>query len=163
MYGNDKSQQGSVATWFRRVRSFTDIIIVTNLLLSLSWGNFKNGGYIWRSYRLSTVKLTASNAMFSPGTVLLCWKMKAVKVKVGFFYSATYILVTYRNKVPPLGVEPRHVTHPGTNWARRRVTLLIRPTPLPVRHAATRRTCLRSNVWRAVTVIGTSHYDNSPQ
>ena len=27
-------------------------------------------------------------------------------------------LVTYRNKVPPPGVEPRHVTHPSTNRAR---------------------------------------------
>jgi len=46
-------------------------------------------------------------------------------------------LVTYRNKVPPLGVEPGHVTHPSTNRARRRVTSLIRPTLLPLRHAAT--------------------------
>jgi len=45
-------------------------------------------------------------------------------------------LVTYRNKVPPPGVEPRHVTHPSTNRAWRRVTSLIRPTPLPLRHAA---------------------------
>ena len=45
-------------------------------------------------------------------------------------------LVTYRNKVPPPGVEPRHVTHPSTNRARRRVTSLIRPTPLPLCHAA---------------------------
>jgi len=45
-------------------------------------------------------------------------------------------LVTYRNKVPPPGVEPGHVTHPSTNWARRRVTSLIRRTPLPLRHAA---------------------------
>jgi len=44
-------------------------------------------------------------------------------------------LVTYRNKVPPPGVEPRHVNHPSTNRARRRVTSLIRPTPLPLRHA----------------------------
>ena len=44
-------------------------------------------------------------------------------------------LVTYRNKVPPPGVEPGHVTHPSTNRARRRVTSLIRPTPLPLRHA----------------------------
>jgi len=47
-------------------------------------------------------------------------------------------LVTYRNKVPPPGVEPGHVIHPSTNRARRRVTSLIRPTPLPLRHAATR-------------------------
>ena len=47
-------------------------------------------------------------------------------------------LVTYRNKVPFPGVEPRHVTHPSTNRARRRVTSLIRPTPLPLRHAAWR-------------------------
>ena len=45
-------------------------------------------------------------------------------------------LVTYRNKVPPPGVEPVHVTHSSTNRARRRVTSLIRPTPLPLRHAA---------------------------
>jgi len=43
-------------------------------------------------------------------------------------------LVTYRNKVPPPGVEPGHVTHPSTDRARRRVTSLIRPTPLPLRH-----------------------------
>jgi len=30
-------------------------------------------------------------------------------------------LVTYRNKVPPTGVEPVHVSHPSTNRARRRV------------------------------------------
>ena len=46
-------------------------------------------------------------------------------------------LVTYQNKVPSPGVEPGHVTHPSTNRARRRVTSLIRPTPLPLRHAAT--------------------------
>ena len=45
-------------------------------------------------------------------------------------------LVTYRNKVPPPGIEPGHVTHPSTNRARRRVTSLIRPTPLALRHAA---------------------------
>ena len=45
-------------------------------------------------------------------------------------------LVTYRNKLPPPGVEPIHVTHPSINRARRRVTSLIRPTPLPLRHAA---------------------------
>ena len=38
--------------------------------------------------------------------------------------------------MPPPGVEPGHVTHPSTNLARRRVTSLIRPTPLPLRHAA---------------------------
>ena len=46
-------------------------------------------------------------------------------------------LVTYRNKVPPPGVEPVHVTHLSTNRARRRVTSLIRPALLPLRHAAT--------------------------
>jgi len=45
-------------------------------------------------------------------------------------------LVTYRNKVPPPGVEPGHVTHPSTNRARRRVTSLIRPTLLRLCHAA---------------------------
>jgi len=37
--------------------------------------------------------------------------------------------------VPPPGVEPVHVTHPSTNRARRRVTSLIQPTLLPLRHA----------------------------
>ena len=46
-------------------------------------------------------------------------------------------LVTYRDKVPPPWVEPGHVTQPSTNWARRRVTSLIRPTLLPLRHATT--------------------------
>ena len=41
-------------------------------------------------------------------------------------------LVTYRNKVPPPGVEPGHVTYPSTNRAQRRVTSLIRSTPLPL-------------------------------
>jgi len=50
-------------------------------------------------------------------------------------------LVTYRNKVPSPGVEPGHVTHPSTNRARRRVTSLIRPTPLPLRHIANQ--CIR--------------------
>jgi len=40
-------------------------------------------------------------------------------------------------KVPPPGVELRHVTHPSTIWARGWVTSLIRPTLLPLRHAAT--------------------------
>ena len=48
-------------------------------------------------------------------------------------------LVTFWNKVPPPGVEPGHVTHPSTNRARRRVTSLIRPTLLPLRHAANLR------------------------
>jgi len=50
-------------------------------------------------------------------------------------------LVKYRNRVPPPGVEPGHVTHPSrpTNRARRRVTSLIRPTSLPLRHATNRR------------------------
>jgi len=47
-------------------------------------------------------------------------------------------LVTYRNKVPPAGVEPGHVTHPSTNRARRKVTSLIRPTLLPLCHAVNR-------------------------
>ena len=46
-------------------------------------------------------------------------------------------LVTYRNKVPPPGVKLGHVTHFSTNRTRRRVTSLIRPTLLPLRHAAT--------------------------
>ena len=40
--------------------------------------------------------------------------------------------------VPPPRVDERDtVTHPSTNRARRRVTSLIRPTPLLLRHAAT--------------------------
>jgi len=34
-------------------------------------------------------------------------------------------------------LQNEKVTHLSTNWARRRVTLLIRPTPLPLLHAAT--------------------------
>jgi len=49
-------------------------------------------------------------------------------------------LVTYRNIVPPQGVEPVYVTHPSTNRARRRVTSLIRLTLLSLRHAATTST-----------------------
>ena len=48
-------------------------------------------------------------------------------------------LITYRNKVPPPGVEPVHVTHPSTNRALCRVTSLIRPMLLPLRHAANQR------------------------
>jgi len=52
-------------------------------------------------------------------------------------------LVTYQYKVPTPGVEPGHVTHPSTNRARRRVTSLIWPTPLPLRHDATQnRKCI---------------------
>jgi len=47
-------------------------------------------------------------------------------------WSAGYI----PKKVAPPGVEPVYVTHPSTNRARRRVTSLIRPTPLPLRYAA---------------------------
>ena len=49
-------------------------------------------------------------------------------------------LVTYRNKVPPSGVEPEHVTHPSTNRARRRVTSLIRSIMLY--HYATPPPCM---------------------
>ena len=56
-------------------------------------------------------------------------------------------LVTYRNIVPPPGVEPGHVTHSSTNRARRRVTSLIRPTPLPLRHAANQKFKMRRWVW----------------
>ena len=55
-------------------------------------------------------------------------------------------LVTYRNKVPPPGVEPVHVTHPSTNRDRRRLTSLIQPTPLPLCHAdnhITFRCCMK--------------------
>jgi len=49
-------------------------------------------------------------------------------------------LGTYRNEVPPPGVEPGHVTHPSTNRAQCRVTSLIRPTMLPLRHATANST-----------------------
>ena len=65
-------------------------------------------------------------------------------------------LVTYRNKVPLPGVESRHVTHPSTNRARRRVTSLIRPTPLPLRHAANQIICvymLKTGVFKFVFCI----------
>ena len=67
-------------------------------------------------------------------------------------------LVTYRNKVPPPGVEPVHVTHPSTNRARRRVTSLIRPTLLPLRHTATPPifTFLPSQHW-LLTVLPAVH------
>jgi len=55
------------------------------------------------------------------------------------------LLVTYWNKVPPPGVEPGHVTHPSTNWARRRVTSLIRPTFLTI--SSTRVRCLLCCLW----------------
>jgi len=54
--------------------------------------------------------------------------------------SRPWWLVTHRNKVPPPRVEPVHVTHPSTDQARCRVTSLIRPTQLPLRHAATSHT-----------------------
>jgi len=41
----------------------------------------------------------------------VCWPRKDERL------SQTGWLVTYRNKVPPLGVEPGHVTHPSTNRA----------------------------------------------
>ena len=64
-------------------------------------------------------------------------------------------LVTYRNKVPPPGVKLGHVTHHSTNRARRRLTLLIRPTPLPLRHAANELLthCSRAYWWRGRTLI----------
>ena len=60
-------------------------------------------------------------------------------------------LVTFRNKVPPPGVEPGHVNHPSTNRARRRVTSLIRPTPLPLRHAVTHVLCRRKTYTFAIS------------
>jgi len=39
--------------------------------------------------------------------------------------------------VPRWFARPKRVTHPGTNQAGRRVTSLIRPTPLPLRHVVT--------------------------
>jgi len=45
-------------------------------------------------------------------------------------------LVTYRDKCHTLGIEPM-VTHPSTNWARCRLSLLIKanmPTTMPDHH-----------------------------
>jgi len=61
-------------------------------------------------------------------------------------------LVTYRNKVPPLGVEPGHVTHPSTNRAQRRLTSLMRPTPLLLHHAGEKdpTTTKQNDAWTVV-------------
>jgi len=66
-------------------------------------------------------------------------------------------LVTYRNKVPPPGVEPGHITHPSSNRARRRVTSLIRPMALPLRHAAT-----NTIQYRFQSVILNGRYSDDP-
>ena len=72
-----------------------------------------------------------------PQSITALWLVLIYRPTEGRRLSRPGWLVTYRNKVPPPGVEPGHVTHPSTNRARRRVTSLIRPTTLPLRHAAT--------------------------
>jgi len=72
-----------------------------------------------------------------PQSITALWLVLIYRPTEGRRLSRPGWLVTYRNKVPPPGVEPGHVTHPSTNRARRRVTSLIRTTPLPLRHAAT--------------------------
>ena len=72
-----------------------------------------------------------------PKSITALWLVLIYRPTEGRRLSRPGWLVTYRNKVPPPGVEPGHVTHPSTNRTRRRVTSLIRPTPLPLRHAAT--------------------------
>jgi len=71
-----------------------------------------------------------------PQSITALWLVLIYRPTEGRRLSRPGWLVTYQNKVPPPGVEPGHVTHPSTNRARRRVTSLIRPTPLPLRHAA---------------------------
>ena len=73
-----------------------------------------------------------------PQNITTLWLVLIYRPAEGRMLSRPGWLVTYRNKVPPPGDEPGHVTHPSTNRARRRVTSLIRPTLLPLRHAATR-------------------------
>jgi len=46
-------------------------------------------------------------------------------------------LVTYGNKVPPRESNPDMVTHPSTNRAQRRLTLLIKTNVLPLHQSAT--------------------------
>ena len=70
-----------------------------------------------------------------PQNITALWLVLIYRPTEGRRLSLPGWLVTYRNKVPLPGVEPGHVTHPSTNRARRRVTSLIRPTPLPLRHA----------------------------
>jgi len=70
-----------------------------------------------------------------PQNITALWLVRIYRPTEGRRLSRPGWLVTYRNKVPLPGVEPGHVTHPSTNRARRRVTSLIRPTPLPLRHA----------------------------
>jgi len=78
-------------------------------------------------------------------------------------------LVTYRNKVPPPGVEPGHVNHPNTNGARRRVTSLIRPTQLPLRHAANQYVvltishCIDFNITRTRSISCVLHPCRQPR
>jgi len=72
-----------------------------------------------------------------PQNITALWLVLIYRPTEGRRLSQPGWLVIYRNKVPPPGVEPGHVTHPITNRARRRLTSLIRPTPLPLRHAAT--------------------------
>ena len=72
-----------------------------------------------------------------PQSITALWLVLIYRPTEGRRLSRPGWLVTYRNKVPPPGVELGHVTHPSTNQAQRRVTSLIRPTPLPLRHAAT--------------------------
>jgi len=70
-----------------------------------------------------------------PQNITALWLVLIYRPTEGRRLSLPGWLVTYRNKVPLPGVEPGHVTHPSTNRARRRVTSLIRPTPLSLRHA----------------------------
>jgi len=74
-------------------------------------------------------------------TLLLCSQSTSRRI-----FLLTYLLTTamftvninhlHRVHDPTASTaEPRHVTHRSTNRARRRVTSLIRPTPLPLRHA----------------------------
>jgi len=67
-------------------------------------------------------------------------------------------LVTYLNKVSPLGVDPDTVTHPSTNRAQRRLTSLIETT-MPRRQLADDRdlTC----EWASLTRLEDCEFDSS--
>ena len=60
-----------------------------------------------------------------PQNITALWLVLILPSHVGRMLSRPGWLVTYRNKVSPLGVEPDTVTHPSTNWAQRRLTSLI--------------------------------------
>ena len=87
--------------------------------------------------RPSPRKLSSDRAARARKHTSDCSLLLSLSTSKGWKAESTWLAGYIPKKVPPPGVEPRHVTHPSTNRARRRVTSLIRPTPLPLRHAAT--------------------------